>query len=89
LIDNPIAASYLYLLKPEIRFPEAAVEHLIPADELGPGARDAGMVVYIDRQLTGSWGTHGRMYRSGPWMEGTPQQGYQSRFTPQSRVRNP
>lgn len=28
--DNPIGASYLYLLEPEIRFLEAAVEHLIP-----------------------------------------------------------
>ena len=43
--DNPIAASYLYLLEPEIRFLEAAVEHLIPTDELSPGARDAGVVV--------------------------------------------
>ena len=85
--DNPIAASYLYLLEPEIRFLEAAVEHLIPTDELGPGARDAGVVVYIDRQLAGSWGTHGRMYRGGPWIEGTPQQGYQSRFTPQEVYR--
>ena len=85
--DNPIGASYLYLLEPEVRFLEAAVEHLIPTDELGPGARDAGVVVYIDRQLASTWGTHGRKYRSGPWMEGTPQQGYQSRFTPQEVYR--
>ena len=87
LSDNPIGASYLYLLEPEIRFLEAAVEHLIPTDELGPGARDAGVVVYIDRQLASTWGVHGRMYRGGPWMEGTPQQGYQSRFTPQEVYR--
>ena len=87
LSDHPIGASYLYLLEPEIRFLEAAVEHLIPTDALGPGARDAGVVVYIDRQLAGSWGTHGRQYRSGPWLEGTPQQGYQSRFTPQEVYR--
>ncbi len=87
LSDNPIGASYLYLLEPEIRFLEAAVEHLIPTDELGAGARDAGVAVYIDRQLAGSWGTHGRQYRGGPWMEGTPQQGYQSRFTPQEVYR--
>lgn len=85
--DNPIGASYLYLQEPEIRFLEAAVELLIPTDELGPGARDAGVVVYIDRQLAGSWGTHGRNYRGGPWREGTPQQGYQSRFTPQEVYR--
>jgi gluconate 2-dehydrogenase gamma chain len=45
------------------------------------------VVVYIDRQLAGSWGVHGRQYRGGPWMEGTPQQGYQSRFTPQEVYR--
>jgi gluconate 2-dehydrogenase gamma chain len=56
LSDNPIGASYLYLLEPEIRFLEAAVGHLIPTDELGPGARDAGVVVYIDRQLFGARG---------------------------------
>ena len=87
LSDNPIGASYLYLLEPEIRFLEAAVEHLIPTDELGPGARDAGVVVYIDRALASTWGVHGRQYRGGPWLEGTPQQGYQSRFTPQEVYR--
>ncbi len=85
--DNPTLGSYLYLLEPEIQFLAAAVEHLIPTDDLGPGARDAGVVVYIDRQLAGTWGVHGRQYRSGPWMEGTPQQGYQSRFTPQEVYR--
>ncbi len=85
--DDPTATSYLYLLKPEVQFLEAAVEQLIPTDELGPGARDAGVVVYIDRQLAGMWGVHGRQYRQGPWLEGTPQQGYQSRFTPQEVYR--
>src|SRR6202043_3116176 len=86
LSDNPIGASYLYLSEPEIRFLEAAVEHLIPTDELGPGARDAGVVVYVDRALASTWGVHGRQYRGGPWLEGTPQQGYQSRFTPRGRL---
>ena len=85
--DNPIGASYLYLQEPEVRFLEAAVEQLLPTDDLGPGARDAGVVVYIDRQLAGSWGSHGRNYRMGPWLNGTPQQGYQSRFTPQEVYR--
>src|SRR3982750_838339 len=73
LSDNPTGASYLYLLEPEIRFLEAAVEHLIPTDELGPGARDAGVVVYIDRALASTWGVHGRHYRGGPRRGGTPQ----------------
>lgn len=78
---------YGYLTPSEIRFLDAAVERLIPTDELGPGAKDAGVTCYIDRQLGGTWGTHGRNYRSGPWPEGTPEQGFQSRFTPQEIYR--
>jgi len=50
LSDNPIGAFYLYLLEPEIRFLEAAVEHLIPTDELGPGARegDGGQLLSLE-----------------------------------------
>jgi gluconate 2-dehydrogenase gamma chain len=79
--------AYRYLIKPEVRFLEAAVEILIPTDELGPGARDAGVVPFIDGQLASGWGQHGRQYRSGPWMEGTPQQGWQSPLTPQELYR--
>jgi len=76
-----------YLTHAEVRFLDAAVERLIPTDELGPGAKDAGVSVYIDRQLSSTWGTHGRNYRQGPWPEGTPEQGFQSRFTPQEIYR--
>jgi gluconate 2-dehydrogenase gamma chain len=79
--------AYGYLTPPEVRFLDAAVERLIPTDELGPGAKDAGVTCYIDRQLCSAWGTHGRNYRSGPWLEGTPEQGYQSRLTPQEVYR--
>ncbi len=68
-------------------FLDAAVDRLIPADELGPGAREAGVTRFIDGQLTSVWGTHGRNYRMGPWREGTPQQGFQSRLTPQEIYR--
>ena len=79
--------AYGYLTQPEIRFLDAAVARLIPADELGPGAKEADVTYFIDRQLTSSWGTHGRNYRMGPWQEGTPQQGFQSRLTPQEIYR--
>jgi gluconate 2-dehydrogenase gamma chain len=79
--------AYSYLTPQEARFLDAAVERLIPTDELGPGARDAGVTCYIDRQLASVWGTHGRNYRSGPWLDGTPEQGYQSRLTPQEVYR--
>lgn len=80
-------SAFGFLTRPEVQFLDAAVERLIPADELGPGARDAGVTIYIDRQLTSTWGMHGRNYRSGPWHDGTPQQGFQSRLTPQEIYR--
>jgi len=85
-IGTPIQA-YLYLTSPEAEFVDAAVARLIPADGLGPGAKETGVTFFIDRQLAGAWGTMARNYRQGPWPEGTPQQGYQSRLTPQEVYR--
>jgi gluconate 2-dehydrogenase gamma chain len=79
--------AYAFLTPREVRFLEAACERLIPADDLGPGAREAGVVPFIDGQLASPWGVHGRQYRQGPWREGTPQQGYQSRLVPQEVYR--
>lgn len=87
MAESELPNAYGYLTGPEVRFLDAAVERLIPTDALGPGGRDAGCTCYIDRQLCGTWGTHGRNYRSGPWPEGTPEQGFQSRFTPQEIYR--
>ena len=87
MAESTVLHAYGYLTQPEVRFLEAAVERLIPTDDLGPGARDAGVSCYIDRQLCSVWGTHGRNYRSGPWLEGTPEQGFQSRLTPQEIYR--
>lgn len=85
--DSAFLNAYGYLTQPEVRFLDAAVERLIPTDALGPGGRDAGCTCYIDRQLQSAWGTHGRQYRDGPWPEGTPQQGFQSRLMPQEIYR--
>ena len=79
--------AYGYLTQTEVPFLAAPVEPLIPTDERGPGARDAGVTCYIDRQLCSVWGTHGRHYRSGPWLDGTPEQGFQSRLIPQEIYR--
>jgi gluconate 2-dehydrogenase gamma chain len=73
---------YLFFNADEVLFIEAACERLIPADELGPGALDAGVPNYLDKQLGGAWGAGERLYRSGPWAEGSPTQGYQLPFTP-------
>jgi gluconate 2-dehydrogenase gamma chain len=81
------AEAYSYLSPAEVRFLEAALARLIPADDLGPGAKEAGVAVFIDRQLEGDFGTMAREYHRGPWAEGTPQQGYQSPLTPREIYR--
>ena len=85
--QTPSPEAYAYFTKSEVEFVEAALDRLIPTDELGPGAKEAGVAVFIDRQLAGAFGTMAREYRLGPWPEGTPQQGYQSRLTPQEVYR--
>ncbi|MGN6389534.1 MAG: gluconate 2-dehydrogenase subunit 3 family protein [Burkholderiaceae bacterium] len=73
---------YSFFNADDAAFIEAAVDRLIPGDEVGPGALDAGVPSYLDKQLAGAWGAGERLYRSGPWHEGTPQQGYQLPYTP-------
>ncbi len=62
-------------------FITAAVDRLIPPDRW-PGAAQAGVPVYIDRQLAGDYGAGARTYLQGPIAPGTPQQGYQLGLTP-------
>src|SRR5690349_16665048 len=66
----------------EFTFVEAAVARLIPNDELGPGAKEAGVATFIDRQLAGPYGRAATWYMRGPWRDGTKEQGYQLRLTP-------
>ena len=87
MAESAVPYAYGYLSPQEVRFLDAAVERLIPTDELGPGAKAAGVSCYIDRQLCSMWGMHGRNYRSGPWLDGTPEQGFQSRLIPQEIYR--
>jgi gluconate 2-dehydrogenase gamma chain len=71
-----------FLTAAEAAFVEAAVSRLIPADDLGPGAKEAGVVVFIDRQLAGPYGRAETWYMQGPWREGAPEQGYQLKLAP-------
>ena len=85
LTDAPAAAAeggWRYLNGGEVGFLTAAVDRLIPPDPTGPSASEAGVVVFLDRQLAGDYGNGARFYLDGPWGKGAESQGYQSRFTP-------
>ena len=57
----------------------AAVSRIFPSDESGPGANEAGVVIYIDRQLAGPRGRDAHRYTQGPFEEtgAPPEAGYQ------------
>jgi len=71
-----------FLTTAEVSFVEAAVARIIPADDLGPGAKEAGVATFIDRQLAGPYGRAERWYMQGPWRHGEKEQGYQLKLTP-------
>ena len=66
---------------------EAAVDRLIPPDDRGPGGKDAGCAVFIDRQLAGPYGSAAGLYMRPPFMSGAATQGYQMPDAPAARYR--
>ncbi len=52
---------------------EALAETIIPSDSSGPGAKEAGVVYFIDRMLAGNYGKAGNMFMQGPFIH--PQTG--------------
>jgi gluconate 2-dehydrogenase gamma chain len=52
---------------------EALAEAIIPTDSTGPGAKEAGVVYFIDHMLAGNYGKGGNMFLQGPFV--TPQSG--------------
>lgn len=65
----------------------AASERIFPADESGPGAAQAGAMIYIDRQLAGPYGTDKYRYKQGPWQEVSADFGYHGKENPQQVYR--
>jgi len=78
----PAPEARLVITPEEDAFFSAAVDTIIPADQLSPSGSDCGCVTFIDRQLASAWGGGAKMYRSGPYLQGTPEQGYQLPLTP-------
>ncbi len=60
---NPAGAKHFFT-PDEARLVEAVSEQIIPADK-DPGAKDARVVTFIDRQLAGPYAQHQAAYRAG------------------------
>src|SRR6267142_3333239 len=81
------AEPLLTLTATEHAFIVAAVDAIIPADELSPSGSDCGVATFIDRQLAGAYGTGARLYRQGPFPKAKPELGYQLALTPREFFR--
>lgn len=78
---------WLFFGREEAAFIEAAIDRLIPSEAEWPGARQAGVARYIDLQLAGPFGQGDRLFLGGPFLPGTPSQGYQLPHTPAALYR--
>ena len=78
---------WLTLNATEAAFVKAVVDTLIPADELTPSGTDVGLATFIDRQLAGGFGNGAKLYRSGPFLPGKPEHGYQLALSPRDFFR--
>lgn len=72
----------------EWRFLLAACDRLIPADEVGPGALESNVPIFIDQELQGSYGRAEDWYMQGPFDPKRPAaMGFQLPYPPQDIYR--
>lgn len=78
-----------YFTDAEWAFVQAAVDHLIPADQHGAGALEAGVPEFIDRQMEMPYGQGKLWYMHGPFHpETVPELGYQLSLAPRDVYRH-
>jgi len=79
--DRPVRRDerpgYIFFSPAEAAFVEAAAARMIPSDATGPGATEAQVPRFIDRQLAGPFGEGDRFYLQPPFAKGQPTQGWQ------------
>jgi gluconate 2-dehydrogenase gamma chain len=62
-----MAEGLQFLNAAEARAVEAMAARVIPGDDRDPGAREAGVLTYIDRALAGTYRSAQPVYRRGLW----------------------
>jgi len=85
--EQTVRVPLRFFTEAEAREVVAACERIFPADASGPGATEAGVVIYIDRQLAGPYGRDKYRYTKGPWVDSFPEHGYQAKASPREIYR--
>ena len=86
--DKVIRIPLRFFTEQESLIVAAAASRIFPSDETGPGAREAAVVIYIDRQLAGPYGKDRYRYTQPPFEDGKPELGYQGKATPREIYRD-
>jgi gluconate 2-dehydrogenase gamma chain len=85
--EQTVRVPLRFFTEAEARAIVAACERIFPADASGPGATEAGVVIYIDRQLAGPYGRDKYRYTKGPWVDSVAEHGYQAKASPREIYR--
>jgi gluconate 2-dehydrogenase gamma chain len=85
--QKPIRIPLRFFTETEALIVAAAASRIFPSDDSGPGAREAGVAVYIDRQLAASYGRDHFRYTQPPFEDAPAVLGYQGKQTPRETYR--
>jgi gluconate 2-dehydrogenase gamma chain len=85
--QKPIRIPLRFFTETEALIVAAAASRIFPSDDSGPGAREAGLSIYIDRQLAGSYGRDRFRYTQPPFENAPRELGYQGEKTPRQIYR--
>lgn len=86
--ETPVRVPLRFFTAAEAQVVAAACERIFPSDENGPGAKEAAVIIYIDRQLAGPYGRDELRYRKEPFIETDRDWGgYQGKEGPQEIYR--
>jgi gluconate 2-dehydrogenase gamma chain len=85
---KPVRIPLRFFTETEALIIAAAASRIFPSDESGPGAREAGVAIFIDRQLAGPYGRDRFRYTQAPFEDAPREFGYQGSATPRQIYRD-
>ena len=84
---KPVRIPLRFFTETEALIVAAAAARIFPSDDSGPGAREAGVAIFIDRQLAGPYGCDRFRYTQPPFEDAPRELGYQGSAMPRQIYR--
>ncbi|HKW64621.1 MAG TPA: gluconate 2-dehydrogenase subunit 3 family protein [Candidatus Acidoferrum sp.] len=84
---KPVRVPLRFFTETEALIVAAAASRIFPSDDSSPGAREAGVAIFVDRQLAGPYGRDRFRYTQPPFEDAPRELGYQGSATPRQIYR--